>query len=30
METILLITAIIMYAIGIYVGRNWEYFTEDE
>lgn len=30
METIILITGVIMYSAGIYVGRNWDYFTKDE
>lgn len=29
MGTIILITAVIMYAVGIYIGRHWDYFTEE-
>lgn len=30
METIMLITGVIMYAAGLYAGRNWEELTKDE
>lgn len=29
MEVIILITGIITYAAGIYVGRNWSKFTTE-
>lgn len=29
MEVIILITSAIMYAAGIYVGRNWSKFTTE-
>lgn len=29
METIIIITGIIMFAAGVYAGRNWEKLTEE-
>lgn len=30
MVELFIITGVIMYSAGIYVGRNWDYFTKDE
>lgn len=29
METIILITGAIMYAVGVYTGRNWNKVTKE-